>query len=203
MKFDFAHDDYSTYTFRAYEIEYDPVDSSYDREGVRIYTLNVDTMTLAISEAEYAEPTVYLIDQDARKFTTHTQVFEHLFLMALDQSSPPADRELSAVLNSQLDKAKLVGNTLEFPDGLQAHVALMSVDGEALVTYSRNGDVFHRADVAYIGAHTVPNVLATLFPSRFHIDEGSRREQYRAELETTKRRPAFELSQIEDKLKAL
>lgn len=39
MKFDFEHDGYSTYTFRAYETEYDPVDSSYDREGVHIYKL--------------------------------------------------------------------------------------------------------------------------------------------------------------------
>jgi hypothetical protein len=202
MKFEFAHDDYSTYTFRAYETEYDPIDSSYDREGVRIYTLDTDTMTLAIREAEYSEPTVYLLDQDGRKFTTHTQVFEHLFMMAFDQASPPAGSELSAVLNSQLGQAKLVGDTLEFPDGLQAHVTLTSVDGEAIVTYSRNGDVFHSTDVTYAGVPIVLNVLATLFPSHFDIDEDSRREQYRAELETTKRRLAFELSQIEDKLKA-
>lgn len=129
MKFEFEHDDYSTYTFRAYETEYDPVDSSYDREGVRIYKLDTDPMTLAIREAEYAEPTVYLLDQDERKFTTHTQVFEHLFLMAFHQSSPPADRELSAVLNSQLGQAKLVGDGLEFPNGLEAHVTLTAVEG--------------------------------------------------------------------------
>lgn len=203
MKFEFEHDDYSTYTFRAYETEYDPVDSSYDREGVRIYTLNVDTMTLAIRGAEYAEPTVYLLDHGERVFATHTQVFEHLFLIAFNQSSPPAGRELSAVLNSQLDKAKLVGNTLEFPDGLQAHVTLTSVDGEALVTYSRNGDMFHRADVTYAGVSTAQNVLATLFPSHFDIDEASRREQYRAELDSKRRSLSFELQQVEAQINAL
>ena len=203
MKFEFEHDDYSTYTFRAYEIEYDPVDSSYDREGVRIYTLNVDTMTLAISGAEYAEPTVYRLDQDGRKFATHTQVFEHLFLMAFDKSSPTADRELSAVLNSQLDKAKLVGNALEFPDGLQAHVTLTSIDGEARVTYSRNGDVFHSADVKYEGAPTVQSVLAPLFPAHFGIDEAFRREQYRAELDSKRRSLSFELQQVEAQINAL
>jgi hypothetical protein len=180
MKFDFEHDDYSTYTFRAYETEYDPVDSSYDRECVLIYKLDTDTMTLAIREAEYAEPTVYLLDQDERKFTTHTQVFEHLFLMAFNQSSPPAESELPAVLRSQLDQAKLVVDTLEFPDGLKAHVTMTAVDGEAIVTYSRNGGVFHSADVPYAGVPIVRNVLATLFPSHFGIDEDSRREKYRA-----------------------
>lgn len=92
-----------------------------------IYTLNTDTMTLAIREAEYAEPTVYLLHQDECKFTTHTQVFEHLYLVSLDQSSPTADLELSAVLRSQLDSAKLVGNAIEFPDGLEAHVTLPAV----------------------------------------------------------------------------
>lgn len=203
MKFEFEHDDYSTYTFRAYEIEYDHVDSSYDREVVRIYTLNVDTMTLAIREAEYAEPTVYLLDHGKWLFATHTKVFEHLFMIAFEQSSPSADRELLAVLNSQLDKAKLVGNNLEFPDGLQANVTLTSVDGEAIVTYSRNLDVFHRAEVTYAGVPTVQNVLATLFPSHFSIDESSRREQYREELDSKRRSLSFELQQVEAKINAL
>lgn len=203
MKLEFEYDDCSTYTFRAYETEYDPDDSSYDRERRNIYKLNTDTMTLAISEAEYAEPTVYLLDQDAREFATHTQVFEHLFLMAFDKSSPPADRELSAVLNSQLDQAKLVVNTLEFPDGIKADITLTSVDGEAIVTYSRNGDVFHSADVTYAGAPTVQNVLVTLFPSHFCIDEDSRREQYRAELDAKRRSLSFELRQVEALINAL
>lgn len=169
MKFEFEYDDYSTYTFRAYETEYDPVDSSHDRERVRIYKLDTDTMTLAIRESEYAEPTVYLLDQDERKFATHTQVFEHLFLMAFDQSSPPADMELYAVLCSQLGQAKLVGDTIEFPNGIKAHVTLTAGDGEAILTYSRNGDVFHSTDVTYAGAPIVRNVLATLFPEFVRI----------------------------------
>lgn len=203
MKFEFDHDDYSTYTFRAYETEYDPVDPSHDREGVHIYTLDTDTMTLAIREAEYAERTVYLLDHDAQEFATHTQVFEHLFLMAFDQSSPPADRELYAVLRSQLDQAKLEVDTLVFPDGLKAHVAMTAIDGEAIVTYSRKGDVFHSADVTYAGAPTVQNVLATLFPAHFGIDEASRREQYRAELDSKRRSLSFELQQVEAQINAL
>lgn len=49
MKFEFEHADYSTYTFRAYDTEYDPVDSSYDREGAHIYKLDTDTMTLELN----------------------------------------------------------------------------------------------------------------------------------------------------------
>ena len=203
MKFAFEHDDYSTYTFRAYETEYDPVDSSYDREGVRIYTLDTDTMTLLIRGAEYAEPTVYVLDQDERKFATHTQVFEHLFMMALDQSSPPAESELSAVLNSQLGQAKLVGNTLEFPDGLQAHVTLTVVDGEAIVTYSRNDDVFHSADVAYTGAPTVHNVLTTLFPERFQRDAAVEKALAIAELENEVRKAKLTLELKVAELKGL
>lgn len=203
MKFEFEHDDYGTYTFRAYETEYDHEDSSYDRECVRIYTLNTDTMTLAIREAEYAEPTVYLLDQDGRKFTTHAQVFEHLFLMAFNQSSHPAGSELSAVLNSQLGQAKLVGNTLEFPDGLQAHVTLTSGDGEAIVTYSRNDDVFHSTDVAYTGAPTVHNVLATLFPDRFRRDAKEEKALSIAELENEVQAARLTLELKTAKLKKL
>lgn len=183
MKFEFEHDDYSTYTFRAYETKYDPVDSSYDREIVRIYTLDTDPMTLTISEAEYAEPTVYLLDQDERGFTTHTQVFEHLFLMAFDQSSPPADSELSAVLNSQLGQAKLIGDSLEFPNGIKADITLTSVEGEAIVTYSRNGSVFHSTDMTYPGAPIVQNVWAALFPERFQRDAGEDKALSIAKLE--------------------
>lgn len=170
MRFEFEYDDYSTYTFRAYEIEYDLADSSYDRERVHIYKLDTDTMTLLISEAVYAEPTVYLLEQDAKAFMTHTQVFEHLFLMAFDQASPPADRELSTVLNRQLDQAKLVGDALEFPNGIKADVTLTASDGEAIVTYSRDGYVLHSADVTYPGDPIVQNVLAALFPARFKRD---------------------------------
>lgn len=170
MKFRFKYDDYSTYTFRVYKTEYDPIDSSHDRECVFIYKLDMDTMTLAISGSEYAEPIVYLLNQDKLELSTHTQVFEHLFLMAFDQSSPPADSELLAVLNSQLDQAKLVVDTLEFPDGIKADITLTARDGKAIVTYSRNGDVFHSADVTYTGAPTVHNVLVTLFPARFQRD---------------------------------
>lgn len=203
MKFEFEHDDYSTYTFRAYETEYDLVDSSYDREGVRIYTLDTDTVTLTIRKSEYAEPTVYLLEQDERKFATHTQVFEHLFLMAMDPASPPAERELSAVLNSQSGQAKLVGNTLEFPDGLQAHVTLTMVDGEAIVTYSRNDAVFHSADVAYTGAPTVHNVLATLFPERFQRDATEEKALAIAELENEVREARLTLKLKSAKLKKL
>lgn len=203
MKFEFEHDDYSTYTFRAYETEYDPVDSSYDRERVRIYKLDTDTMTLAISEAEYAEPAVYLLDQDEREFATHTQVFEHLFLMALDQSSPPADRELSAVLNSQLGQAKLVGNALEFPNGLKAHVTLTAADGEAIVTYSRNGSVFHSTDVTYTGEPTVHNVLVTLFPELFQRDAEEERALAIAELENEVRAARLTLELKAAELKKL
>lgn len=203
MKFEFEHDDYSAYTFRAYEIEYDHEDSSYDRECVRIYTLNTDTMTLAIRESEYAESTVYLLDQDERKFTTHTKVFEHLFLMAFDQSSPPAESELSAVLNSQLDRAKRVGNALEFPDGLQAHVTLTAADGEAIVTYSRNDDVFHSTDVAYTGSPTVYNVLATLFPERFQHDAKVEKALAIAELENEVKAARLTLELKAAKLKKL
>ena len=203
MKFEFEHDDYSTYTFRAYEIEYDPVDSSYDREGVRIYELDTDTMTLAIREAEYAEPTVYLLDQDEREFATHTQVFEHLFLMAFDQSSPPADRELSAVLNSQLGQSKQVENTLEFPDGIKAHVNLTAVDGEAIVTYSRNDDVFHGTDVTYTGEPTVHNVMATLFPERFQRDAAEEKALAIAELENEVRAARLTLELKAEELKRL
>lgn len=183
MKFEFEHDDYSTYTFRAYETEYDLADSSYDREGVRIYTLDTDTMTLSIREAEYAEPTVYLLDQDNQDFETYTQVFKHLFLMALDRAHPPANRELSAVLRSQLDQVKMVGNALAFPDGLEAHSTLTGVDGEATVTYSRNGDVFHSIDVTYPGAPIVQNVWAALFPERFQLDAREAKALAIAELE--------------------
>lgn len=183
MKFEFEHDGYSTYTFRAYDTEYDPVDSSYDRESVRICTLDTDPMTLVISEAAYASPIVYLLNQDGREFTTHTQVFEYLFLTAFDQSSLPADRELSSVLRSQLDQAKLVVDTLEFPDGIKAHVTLTDVDGEAIVTYSRNGDVFHSADVTYTGSPTVNNVLVTLFPERFQPDATEEKALAIADLE--------------------
>lgn len=203
MKFEFEHDDYSTYTFRAYETKYDPVDSSYDREGVRIYKLDTDTMTLAISEAEYAEPTVYLLGQDERKFATHTQVFEHLFLMALDQSSPPANRELSVVLNSQLDQAELVGDALEFPNGIKAYITLTAVDGEAIVTYIRNGDVFHSTDVTYAGEPTVWNVLATLFPKRFQRDAKEAIALAIAELENEVREARLALELKSEKLRRL
>ena len=203
MKFEFEHDNYSTYTFRAYETEYDPVDSSYDRECARIYTLDTDTMTLLIRDAEYAEPTVYLLDPDERKFTTHTQVFEHLFLTALDQSSPPAERELSAVLNSQLGQAELVGNTLEFPYGLEAHVTLTTVDGEAIVTYSRNGSVFHITDVVYNGEPTVHNVLLTLFPERFQRDAAEEKALRIADLEKEVQEARLTLELKSAKLKKL
>lgn len=203
MKFEFEHDDYSTYTFRAYETEYDHEDPSYDREGVRIYTLDTDTMTLAIRESEYAEPTVYLLDPDKRMFNTHAQVFGHMFLMACGTSSPTADMELLAVLNSQLGQAKLVGNALEFPDGLQAHVTLTSVDGEAVVTYSRNDDVFHSTDVAYTGAPTVHNVLATLFPERFQRDAKEEKALAIAELENEVRAARLALELKSAKLKKL
>lgn len=203
MKFEFEYDDNSTYVFRVRELQIDPDDPDYDREDVRSYQLDTSTMALTTIEAEYAEPTVYLLDQDKLAFETHTQVFEHLFRMALEQSHPPADSELHAVLTSQLDQAKLVDDTLEFLDDIKVCVYLTALEGEAVVTYRRNGDTIHQAVVAYAGAPTVSNVLAALFPSHFDIDEGSRREQYRAELETTKRRLAFELSQIEGKLKAL
>jgi hypothetical protein len=199
MKFEFSHDDYSTYTFRAYETEYDPVDSSYDREVVRIYTLDTDTMTLAIREAEYAEPTVYLLDQDERKFPTHTQVFEYLFLMAFDQSRPPAESELSAVLKSQLGQAYLVGDTIEFPHGIQAHVTLTAVDGEAIVTYSRNGYAFRSTDVTYTGAPIVQNVWTTLFPERFQRDAAEEKALAIVELENEVRaaRRTLELKDAE------
>lgn len=203
MKFEFGYDDYSTYTFKAYEIEYNLVDSSYDREGVRIYTLDTDTMTLLIRGAEYAEPTVYLLDKDERKFATHAQVFEHLFLMACDQSRQPAGSELSAVLNSQLGQAELVENALEFPDGLQAHVTLTTVDGEAIVTYSRNGSVFHSTDVAYTGSPTVHNVLATLFPERFQRDAEKEKAMAIAELENEVKAARLMLELKSAKLKRL
>lgn len=203
MKFEFEHDDYSTYTFRAYETEYDPADSSYDREGVRIYKLDTDTMTLAIREAAYAEPTVYLLDKDALKFETHTQVFEHLFLMAFDQSSPPAESELSAVLNMQLGQAKLVADTLEFPDGLKAHVTLTAVDGEAIVTYSRNGSVFHSTDVTYTGEPTMHNVLAALFPKRFYRGAKVGKALAIAELENEVRKARLTLELKAAELKGL
>lgn len=203
MRFEFEHDDYSTYTFRAYETEYDLTDPSYDREGVRIYTMDTDTMTLAIREAVYAEPTVYLLDQDARKFTTHTQVFEHMFLMAFDQSSPPSESELSAVLNSQLGQAELVGNALEFPCGLEAHVTLTAADGEAVVTYSRNGSTFHRTDVTYTGEPTVHNVLATLFPERFQRDAKVEKALVIAELENEVRKARLTLELKVEELKKL
>lgn len=203
MKFEFEHDDYSTYTFRVYETEYDHVDSSYDRECVRIYTLGTDTMTLAIRESEYTEPTVYLLDRDERKFTTHTQVFEHLFLMAFDQSSPPAESELSAVLNSQLGQAELVEDTLEFPDGLKAHVTLTAVDGEAIVTYSRNGDVFHSTDMTYTGEPTVHNVLVTLFPERFQRDAKVEKALAIAELENEVRKARLTLELKVEEMKKL
>lgn len=203
MKFEFEHDDYSTYTFRAYETEYDHVDSSYDREGVRIHKLDTDTMTMAISEAEYAEPTVYLLDQNALKFTTHTQVFEHLFLMAFDRSSPPAGSELSAVLNSQLGQAKLVGDALEFPNGIKADVTLTSVDGEAVVTYSRDGYVLHSTDVTYTGEPTVHNVLVTLFPERFQRDSKEEKALAIAELENEVRAARLTLELKAEKLRRL
>ena len=203
MKFEFEHDDYSTYTFRAYETEYDLADPSYDREGVRIYTLDTDTMTLLIRDAEYAEPTVYLLDQDGRKFQTHTQVFEHLFLMAFDKSSPPEESELSAVLNSQLGQAKLEVDTLVFPDGLKAHVALTAVDEEAIVTYSRNGSVFYSTDVAYTGEPTVHNVLATLFPERFQRNAKVAKALAIADLENEVRAARLTLDLKSAKLKKL
>lgn len=203
MRFEFKHDDYSTYTFRAYETEYDHVDSSYDREVVRIYKLCTATMTLAIREAEYAEPTVYLLDQDEQKFLTHTQVFEHLFLMACDQSSPPADMELSSVLNSQLGQSKPVGDTLEFPNGIKADITLTALDGEAIVTYSRNGDVFYSADVTYTGAPTVHNVLVTLFPARFQRDAKVDKAQAIAELENEVRAARMTLELKAEQLKKL
>lgn len=203
MKFEFEHDDYSTYTFRVYETEYDLVDSSHDREGVRIYKLDTDAMTLHIREAEYAEPTVYLLDQDGRVFATHTKVFEHLFLMAFDHSSPPADRELSAVLKIQLDQAELVGDTLEFPYGLKAHVTLTAVDGEAIVTYSRNGDAFHSTDVMYTGAPTVHNVLAHLFPKRFQRDVKEEKALAIAKLENEVNAARLALALKAEELKGL
>lgn len=203
MKFEFKHDDYSTYTFRAYETKYDLADPSYDREVVRIYKLDTDTMTLAISKAEYAEPTVYLLDQDERKFATHTQVFEHLFMTAFDQSSPPADMELSAVLNSQLGQVKLVGNTLEFPDGIEVHVTMTAVDGEAIVAYSRNGDVFHSTDVTYAGSPIVKNVWAALFPERFQRDAEEEKALAIAELENAVRAARLTLELNTEKLKRL
>lgn len=203
MKFEFEHDDYSTYTFRAYETEYDLADPSYDREGVHIYTLNTDTMTLAIREAEYAEPTVYLLDQDEQKFTTHTQVFEHLFLMSLEQEPQPSNSELRAVLNSQLGQAELVGNALEFPYGLEAHVTLTAVDGEAIVTYSRNGSVFYSTDVAYTGEPTVHNVLVTLFPERFQRDSKAEKALAIAELENEVQNARRTLELKIDELKKL
>ena len=203
MKFEFEHADCSTYTFRSYDIEYDPVDSSHDRERVRIYKLDMDSMTLATSEAEYATPTVYLLDPDEQELTTHTQVFEHLFRMACDQSSLPAERELYAMLRNQLDQAKLVGDTLEFPDGIQVHVTMTQVDGEAIMTYIRNCNVFHNTHVTYAGVPIVQNVLATLFPSHFDIDEASQNAQYRAELDAKHRALSLELKQIEDKINSL
>lgn len=203
MKFEFEHDDCSTYTFRAYGTAYDPDDSPYDRGGVRIYKLDTDPMTLAISEVEYAKPTVYLLDPGASEFTTYTQMFKHLFLMALDRSSPPADRELSTVLRSQLDHAKLVGNTLEFPDGLKVHVTPTAAKGEAVVTYSRNGAVFQRTVMAYTGAPTVHNVLVALFPERFQRDAKEEKALAIAELENEVRAARLTLELKVEKLKRL
>lgn len=203
MKFEFEHDNYSTYTFRVYETEYDSFDSSYDRERVRIYTLDTDTMTLAIRESEYAEPTVYLLDQDEHKFMTHTQVFEHLFLMAFNQSSPPAYLELSAMLSSQLGQSKPVGDALEFPNGIKADITLTALDGEAIVTYSRNGDVFHSADVTYTGAPTVHNVLVALFPARFQRDAEADKALAIAELENEVRAARLTLELKAEELQKL